>query len=152
MSFEIYYQVKHPRGSLFQVHLQAFLEDFSWCLSSYSVDDTLVPATEESNSTVDATIEVLKTRKEESCSLQVCKFLMRNISEYFFPANFFMIQRTFKKFGLEFSFSSVANYTLQLLLKREFSKFPEKLLFRTYHACVRFLDRVAKRRSSCYLL
>ena len=63
-----------------------------------------------------------------------------------------MIQGTFKKFGLEFAFSSVANYTMQLLLKKEFSKFPEKLLFRTYHARVRFLDRVAKRRSSCYLL
>ena len=41
---------------------------------------------------------------------------------------------------------------LQLLLKGEISKFLEKLLFGTYHARVRFLDRVAKRRSFCYLL
>ena len=46
--------------------------------NSYSVGSPLTPASEERNSTVDATSGVLKTRKTESFSLQVCKFLIRN--------------------------------------------------------------------------
>ena len=37
-----------------------------------------------------------------------------------------------------------------LLLKGKFSKFLEELLFGTYRACVRFLNRVAKRIHFCY--
>ena len=42
--------------------------------------------------------------------------------------------------------------SLQLLLKGDLSKFLEELLFGTYHALVRFLDRVAKPWSFCYFV
>ena len=41
--------------------------------------------------------------------------------------------------------------SLQLLVKGDFSKFLEELLFETYRARVRFLGKIAKRRSFCYL-
>ena len=46
--------------------------------SSYSVENPLAPASDGRNSAVDVVSGVLKTRKAESCILQVCKFLIRN--------------------------------------------------------------------------
>ena len=46
--------------------------------------------------------------------------------------------------------SKLSTVTLQLLLKRDFSKYLEELLFGTYHACVGVLDRVAKPWSFYY--
>ena len=41
--------------------------------SIYFVDNPLVSASEERNSTVDVSSGVLKTLKAESCSLNICK-------------------------------------------------------------------------------
>ena len=46
----------------------------------------------------------------------------------------------------------LSTVTLQLLLKGDLSKFLEELLFGTYHALVRSLDRVAKPWSFCYFV
>ena len=70
MPFEVSYEVKHPWGSPFQVHLQAFLGGFSCDLAH---------ASKERNFTVDVASGILKARKAESFSLQVCKFLIRNL-------------------------------------------------------------------------
>ena len=45
---------------------------------NYSVETSLVPASEERNSAMDVISGVLKTRKAESCSLNVCVFLIRS--------------------------------------------------------------------------
>ena len=55
---------------------------------------------------------VLKTDKSECCSLQVCKFLMRNPIRDHFLKIFCKFQSTFNKFSWEFPFSSVANCIL----------------------------------------
>ena len=84
---------------------------------------------------------VFKTRKAESCILYLCVFLVRNHI------------RDLQEIWLSVSFwQSCKFYTisLQILLKGDFSKFLEELLFGTYHARVRFLDRVAKHRSFRY--
>ena len=52
-------------------------------------------------------------------------------------------------FLVAFKLSTVS---LQLLLKGDFSKFLEELLFGTYHALLRFLDRVTKPQSFCYFI
>ena len=65
MSFEVYYEVKYPWESPFN-NMHAFLEGADvW--SSYSVENPLVPASEERNSTMDATLGALKTRKAAVC-------------------------------------------------------------------------------------
>ena len=61
--------------------------------SSYSVENLLAPASEEENSTMDATLEALKT------CLLVCKFLIRNLSRDHFLEFFCKFQYAFKKFG-----------------------------------------------------
>ena len=111
----------------------------------------LAPAYEERNSTVDVISGVLKTGQAESCSWQVCKFLIRrnSIRDYFLNI-FFKFKSAFKKFGKESIFSSLATVILQHWLKRGLSKFLENLLFGTYHARVRFLNRVPKRRCFGY--
>ena len=63
-------------------------------------------------STVDVISGVLKTRKADSCSLQVCIFLIRNPIRDHFPEIFCKLKSTFKKFGQEFAFSSVAKFVL----------------------------------------
>ena len=69
---------KHPWWNSFQIHLLTFLGVSGTILCSYSVENLPVPAFEERNSTVDFVSVVLKTRKAESCILQVYKILIRN--------------------------------------------------------------------------
>ena len=93
---------------------------------------------------------VLKTRKSESCSLYVCVFLIRNhIRDHFLD----IFSLSLKTLWLSVSFWQRCRFytvSLQILLKEDFSKFLEELLFGTYHARVRFLDRVGKHKSFCY--
>ena len=68
-------------------------------LSSYSVENPLAPAFEERNSRADVISGVLKTRKTESCILQVCKFLITNPIRDHFQENFSKFQYTVTTFG-----------------------------------------------------
>ena len=54
---------------------------------------------EPHNSTVDVISGILKARKAESCSLQVCKFLTRNPIKDHFLEIFCKFKSTFIKFG-----------------------------------------------------
>ena len=69
---------------------------FSCC---YLVDKPLRPASQERHLTLDIISGVLKTRKAESCSLQVCKFLIRHAIRDHLLKIFFKFQSSFKKFG-----------------------------------------------------
>ena len=71
-----------------------------------------MPISEERNYTADVISGILKAGKTESCSLQVCKFLIRNYISDCFLKIFYNLQSTFKKFGREFVFSIVANCKL----------------------------------------
>ena len=67
--------------------------------SSYSVETSLAPASEQKKSAMDVISGVLKTRKAENCSLYICVFLMRNHIRDYFLEIFCKFQNTFKKFG-----------------------------------------------------
>ena len=103
LPFEVDYEVKHLWESSFQVHLLAFLGGFNCCLA---------PASEERSSTLDVISGILKAHKAESCSLQVCKFVIRNPIRDHFLEIFCKLESTFKKFGWKFVFSSIAKCIL----------------------------------------
>ena len=86
--------------------------------------------------------------------MHVCKFLIRKTIRNHFLEIFCKLQSTFKKFDNEFVFSNAQTLYCKphFLIKGDFSKFLEGLLFGTYHALLRFLDRVAKPWSSCYFI
>ena len=95
MSFEVYYEVKYPWGSPFH-NMHAFLEGADvW--SSYSVENPLVPASEERNSTMDATLGTLKTRKAAVC--RSVNFWCGTPSRGYHLEIFCKFQSTFEKFG-----------------------------------------------------
>ena len=130
--------------------MQAFLGLFAAVQSSYSVETSLSPASEERNSTMDVISEVLKTRKPESCSLNVCVFLIRSQirdHSWKFFVNFKTPFRNLVKCqflaALQILYCKPANP-----VKRGLFEISRKITFRTYHP--RVLDRVAKYRSFCY--
>ena len=67
MSFEVYYEVKHPWGSPSHNTCSPSWKVLAAVWSSYSVENLLAPASEERNSTMDATLGALKTRKAAIC-------------------------------------------------------------------------------------
>ena len=85
----------------------SLLANFSCCLEQLLCRKP-APASEKRNFTVDVILGVLNTGKAESCSFQVCKFLIRNRIRDLFLENFC----TLKKFGWEFVFSSTVNCML----------------------------------------
>ena len=93
----------------FSIILVALTGKFGCCLEqfSYSIKNLLVPAFEEKNSTVDLISGVLKKWKVESCSLQVCKFLIRSFIRDPFLKIFCKFQSTFEKYGWEFVLQTV---------------------------------------------
>ena len=78
--------------------------------SSYSVENQLVPASEERNSTMDATLGTLETRKAAVC--RSVNFWWETPSRGYHLEIFCKFQSTFEKFGWEFVFSSVTNWIL----------------------------------------
>ena len=105
---------------------------FSRCLSSYSVQNSLVPASGERNSTVDVIVGVLKTCQVDGGSLRVCKFLIRKTVRDHFLEIFCKLQSTFKKFDKEFVFSSVQTLYCKsaTLVKRRLLKISRRATFR----------------------
>ena len=105
---------------------------FSCCLSSYSVQNSLAPASGERNSTVDVILGVLKTRQVDGGSSRVCKFLIKKTVRDHFLEIFCKLQSTFKKSEQEFVFSSVQTLYRKsaTLVKRRLLKISRRATFR----------------------
>ena len=131
-AFQSFLWSKTPMFKSFSSTLADLPRSFSCCLSSYSVQNSLAPASGERNSTVDVILGVLKTRQVDGGSSRVCKFLIKKTVRDHFLEIFCKLQSTFKKFDKEFVFSSVQTLYCKsaTLVKRRLLKISRRATFR----------------------